>query len=222
MRPSSHTTPELSNDEKRLLMATASDRNGQVLTGTSMDGFYVQANGENFVEDSPRSAAAWKRVLRRLTEMGYLDHVNEEIYDLTEEGFSRADKEIASTPLELSLSLAGTPDQQMLSVESSKTITLKQLDFLTSSEAYITSVELGGKSGTTPMIPLDHTKIVELFNAPRPDKNSYDLAGLAALRLVLMTSGRRAEVVLPIVLRPKFVGSTQWVQLVGSKTFTLK
>jgi hypothetical protein len=214
--------PELNDEEKRLLMATASDRNGQVLTVTDMSGFSVQTNGENFVEDSPRSAAAWKRVLRRLTEIGYLDQVNEEIYELTEEGFARADKEIASSPLELSLSLVGTPDQQMLSVESSKTITLKQLDFLTSSEAYITSMEPDGKPGTTAMIPLDHQKIVELFNAPRPDKNSYDLAGPAALRLVLMTSGRRAEVVLPIVLRPKLVGSTQWIQLVGARTFTLK
>jgi hypothetical protein len=94
--------PELSDDEKRLLMATASDSNGQVLAGSTMGGFYVQTNGENFVEDSPRSAAAWKRVLRRLAELNYLDQVNDEIYELTEEGFSRADKEIASAPLERS------------------------------------------------------------------------------------------------------------------------
>jgi hypothetical protein len=108
------------------------------------------------------------------------------------------------------------PDNQILSVESSKPIIIKQLDFLISSEAYVTSMELGAQSGSKAAIPLDPKKIVELFNAPRPDKDRNDFAGPAALRLVFMTSGHRAEVVLPIVLRPTFVGSTQWVQLVGS------
>jgi hypothetical protein len=215
--------PELSDDEKRLLMAAASDANGQVLTGVYLGaGFYVQANGENFVEDSPRSAAAWKRVLRRLGDLGYLDQVNEEIYELTEEGFSRADRETASAPLELSLSFEGTPDNQTLSVESSRTIILKQLDFLTSSEAYITSAKLPGAPAMKAMIPLDPKKIGELFAAPRPDKNYSDHAGPAVLRLVFMTSGRRADVVLPVVLQPKFAGNTQWIQLTGSKMFTVK
>lgn len=214
--------PELNDDEKRLLIAAASDRNGQVLTGTEMSGFYVRANDENFVEDSPRSAAAWKRVLRRLSEFGYLDQASEEIYELTEEGFARTDKEIANAPLELSLSFTGTPDKQMLSVDANKPIALKQVDFLTSSEAYITSAALDERPGAKAMIPLDPKKIAELFAAPRPDKNSYDHAGPAALRVVFTSSGHRTEVVLPIVLQPKFVGNTQWIQLVGSKTFTLK
>jgi hypothetical protein len=214
--------PELNDDEKRLLMATASDRNGQILTGTDMGGFHVQANNENFVEDSPRSAAVWKRVVKRLVELGYLDQISEEIYELTEEGFARADKEIALVPLELSLSFAGTPDKQMLSVEANKSITLKQLDFLTSSEAYITSSDLDGQTGARAMIPLDPKKIGELFASPRPDKNHYDHAGPATLRVVFMSNGRRAEVVLPIMLQPKFVSNTQWIQLIGSKTFTLK
>jgi hypothetical protein len=214
--------PDLNDDEKRLLTAAASDRNGQVLTSTDMGGFYVKANDENFVEDSPRSAALWKRVLKRLDELGYLDQASEEIYELTEEGFARADKEIAIVPLELSLSFAGTPDKQMLSVGANKPVMLKQLDFLTSTEAYITSTLLDEQQSTTAMIPLDPKKIGELFNSPRPDKNHADHAGPAALRVVFMSSGRRTEVVLPIVLQPKFVGNTQWIQLIGSKTFTLK
>lgn len=214
--------PSLSEEERRLLVATASDRNGQVLTGTTMDGFYVQANGENFVEDSPRSAAAWKRVLKRLAELGYLDQISEEVYELTEEGFSRADKELALGPLELSLSFAGTPDKQMLSVTSNKPVTLKQLDFLMSTEAYIATMELNEQTGIAAMIPLDPKKIGELFAAPRPDKNYSDHAGPAALRLVFMSSGRRAEVVLPILLQPTFVENTQWIRLVGSKVFELK
>jgi hypothetical protein len=214
--------PDLTDDEKRLLMAAAADRNGQILTGNNVGGFFAQSNDENFVEDFPRSAAAWKRVLKRLVDLGYLSRGNGGIYEMTEEGFARADKEIAATPLEVSLSVTGTPDKQILSAESSRPIILKQLDFLMSSEAYITRMELNEPPGTTTMISLDPGKIVELFNAPRPDKNYVDHAGSAALRLVFMTSGRRAEILLPILLQPMMLGNTQWIKLVGSKSFTVK
>jgi hypothetical protein len=214
--------PELADDERQLLMAAASDRNGHVLTPTDMGGFHVRANNESFVEDSPRSAAAWKRVVKRLAQFGYLDQIGEDIYELTDEGFARADKENANAPLELSLSFAGTPDKQILSIDANKPITLKQLDFLTSSEVYISGSDLNGQAGATARISLDPQKIGELWAAPRPDKNHWDHAGPAAVRLVFVSSGRRAEVVMPILLQPKFVNNTQWIQLTGSKTFTLK
>ena len=213
--------PELSNNERRLLVATSLDQNGQVLAVTDMGGFSVQSNDENFVEDSPRSAAAWKRVLRRLVDVGYLDQVNDEVYELTEEGFVRAEREIALAPVELTLSFTGTPENQILSAESSRPIMPKQLDFLMSSETYITDMKLNNQLSSTAEIPLDHKKIVELFNAPHPDKNHYDFAGPAALRLIFMTGGRRAEVLLPILLQPTFVSNTQWIKLVGSKTFSV-
>jgi len=83
-------------------------------------------------------------------------------------------------------------------------------------------MELTAQPSTEAMIPLDPKKIGELFAAPRPDKNYSDHAGPAALRLILMVSGRRAEVLLPILLQPRFVGNAQWIQLVGSKTFTVE
>jgi hypothetical protein len=199
--------PELRDDERRLLMAAASDRNGQVLTATDMGGFQVTASNQGFVEDSPRSAAAWKRVLGRLERFGYLHQVSEDIYELTEEGFARADKEVANDPLELSLSLAGDPDKQMLSVVANKQITLERLEFLMLPEIHITSSDLNEPPGTTAMIPLDPKKIGELWASPRPDKNHWDHAGPAALRLVFVASGRRAEVVMPILLQPKFVSN---------------
>jgi hypothetical protein len=110
----------------------------------------------------------------------------------------------------------------MLSVKANKLITLKQLDFLLSSGANVSTMELAEQPSPEAMIPLDYTKIAELFNAPRPDRNNFDHAGPAALRLILMTSGRRVEALLPILLQPKFVGNTNWIQLVGSKTFTVK
>lgn len=214
--------PDLSRDELRLLIAITADRNGQVLTTTDMGGYHVQANDEDFVEDTPRSAAIWKRVLKRLVELGYLDQVNEEVYELTEEGFARADKEIAIAPLETTISFVGPPDKQMLFVKANKPVTVKQIDFLTSSEAHITSMELTEPPSTQATIPIEYKKVTELFNAPRPDKNHYDHAGPAALRLVLVANGQRAEALLPVLLQPKFVNNTHWVQLIGSKSFTLK
>jgi hypothetical protein len=214
--------PELSRDELRLLLATAVDRNGQLLTTTDMGGYHVQANDKDFVEDTPRSAAIWKRVVKRLAELGYLDQVSEDVYELTDEGFARADKDIATAPLEATVSFVGPPDKQMLLVAANKPVTVKQIGFLTSSEAHITSMELSEQPSTESMIPIDYKKVTELFNAPRPDKNYNDHAGPAALKLVLMVNGQRAEVLLPVLLQPKFVNNTNWVQLIGSKTFTVK
>jgi hypothetical protein len=53
------------------------------------------------------------------------------------------------------------------------------------------------------MIPLGPKKIGELLASPRPDKNAYDLAGPATLRLVFILSGLRTEVILPIVITAK-------------------
>jgi hypothetical protein len=134
--------PELGDDERSLLIAAASDQNGQVMTGSTMAGFFVQANNTSFVDGSPRSEASWKRVLRRLSALGYPEQTSEGIYQVTDEGFARADKEIAATPLEISLSLAGTPDKPTLSLAANRPITPRKLDFLTSSEAHIASADL--------------------------------------------------------------------------------
>ena len=51
--------PELGDNDKSLLIAAASDLYGQVMTGSTMGGFFVQANNTSFVDGSPRSEALW-------------------------------------------------------------------------------------------------------------------------------------------------------------------
>jgi hypothetical protein len=214
--------PELNDNEKRLLIAAAFDRSGIVSTGSTIGGFFVEANKTSFVEDHPRSEASWKQVLKRLSTIGYLEWEGDGVYRVTDDGFARADKEIAAAPLEVSLSFAGTPDKQLLSVVANKPITLKKLDFLMSSETCVTGSDLDDTTAvSTTMIPLDHQRIIELFNSPRPDRNHSDHTGPAALRLIFMSSGRRCEVVLPVLLQQEFINNTQWIKLTGSKTFTL-
>ena len=214
--------PALDGNEVRLLLAAAGDRNGQILASADMQGFHVQTNGRNFVENSPRSEAMWKRVLRNLTEIGYLGEVGKEIYELTDEGFARADKEQAKLPLELSVSVQGPADNQKLALHSNKRVTLEKIEFLTSSEVRISSMELGEQINVDADVALDHKRVVELFNAPRPDRSNWDLSGPAALRLSLASDGHRFETVLPILLQPKLIGNTQWIEVVGSKSFSLK
>jgi hypothetical protein len=211
--------PVLSVDDRRLLLATAVDANGKVIVQTTFDGYSVQANGENFAEDTPRSVAAWKRTLRRLVDIGYLSQLNDEVYEMTQEGFDRADIEEAATPLSLSLSFEGDVDNQSLLIEANKPFIVKSVDLLMSSEASITTIDVNGKITNKTSVPMAHEKVVLLFNAPRPDKNTWDHSGPAALRIVFVVSGRISDVVLPILLQPEIKNSTQWIKLTGSKTF---
>jgi hypothetical protein len=213
---------ELDRNEIRLLLAAASDRNGQIMTGTTMNGFFVQTSDENFVEDSPRSAAMWKRVLEKLERIGFLNQVNESIYEVTDEGFARADAESAALPVELSVSVTGPPDEQKLSVRSSKPVTLKQIEFLMSSGARISNTALDEKIKTSAEIPLDYKQIIELFNSPRSDRNQYDHSGPAALKLSINSSGQQFQALLPVLLQPKMVNNTNWITVVGSNDFSLK
>jgi hypothetical protein len=218
--------PDLDGNERRLLIAVADDRNGQILTGTTLDGFYVQCNEQNFVEDSTRSVATWKRVLQHLLSLGYIDRASENIYELTEEGFSRAEKELGALPVQVSISVTGSPDKQMLSIQSSRPVKVNLLEFMTSSEASISQTALDTEVKGSAEIPIDHKKVVELFNAPRSYMNHFDLSGPAALAVSLVVRDEQRRLVLPVLLQPKFVNDsgamTQWIHIVGSKTFSIK
>ncbi|MBB5327804.1 toll/interleukin-1 receptor domain-containing protein [Tunturiibacter gelidoferens] len=209
----------LTVDDLRLLLAAAADAGGRVIVQSTFDGYFVQANGENFAEDTPRSIAAWKRTLRRLVDMGYLFQLSDEVYEMTQEGFDRADNEEAAKPLSLYLSFAGDVDNQSLLIESNKPIKVKSVDLLMSSEASITTIDVNGKITNKTSVLMVHEKVVLLFNAPRPDKNTWDHSGPAALRIVYVASGRTSDVVLPILLQPAIKDNTQWIKLTGSKTF---
>jgi hypothetical protein len=211
---------ELTDDEIRLLTAAAYDPYGQVLATTDLSGFSVQSNGKSFVEDSARSSAMWKRAIKRLTQLGYLDKRSEFIYELTDEGFARADKETANAPLEISVSISGPPQEQKLSVNSSKPVTITQVELMLSSGACIAKMDLREPIESEGMIPLDNSKLVELFNAPRPDMHHYDRSGPAALRISVESRGRLIDVELPVLLTAVIQNSTQWVKATGSKRFT--
>lgn len=85
--------PVLSDLERDLLISTSEDSHGSLMVGTTMDGFYVQTNNKNFGDGTPRRAAALKRGLENLAASGYLIREGDELYEITEEGYTRAERE---------------------------------------------------------------------------------------------------------------------------------
>jgi hypothetical protein len=147
---------KLGPDEIRILIAAATDATGQIMTGTISEGFYVQTNGENFVEATHRSEAVWRGVLKRLSDAGYIEQVSSDIYELSDKGYLRADKERRLLPFEVMLSLNGIANSPMLVVHAKRPIKVKQLDFLTSSEAQVSTMKLDEEAQSDINIKLDH------------------------------------------------------------------
>jgi len=214
-------TNALSDKGRDLLIAAASDPNGQVLAVSTLSGFAVQANGISFVkDDSSRAVAAWKKVLRDLIESGYLEDHGGEVYSMTEDGYVRAEEEMAKLPLSLKLSIEGTPDKQYLHVEANKLIEPLSLDLLTSTEAKITSIDLNSTPQKALEIKLEPAKMGELFSSTRHDRDPSNASGPAMFRLSFKIASVVSDAVLPVVVDAMFQGNTQWIRARGSKTFT--
>ena len=177
------------------------------------------------MDGTNRSSAKWRANVDELQEHGIIERVGEGIYRLAATGYELVDREIAreeqSEPTEISLEFTGTPDNQILRVRSNRVLALGRIDFLLSSGACITTQKLEGE-GEEVSAKISYEKITELFNSPRSDSNHFDLSGPAKLRLAFRVKDKLREVVLPVFLRPRIVGNTHWVTLVGSQEFQLE
>jgi hypothetical protein len=158
-----------------------------------------------------------------LIERGALEHVDGGVYRLTAFGYDIVDQadaqQKALEPTSVALCFSGPPNAQTLVVKSNHMLRLNQLDFLTSTDACISSQTLS-EEGPEIAVRLDHSKVIELFNAPRTDRSHFDFSGPAKLRLSFRANdGRRQEqVLLAVMLTPRMVDSTQWIALSGSDT----
>ena len=209
-------------DAEERLVTTASEAEGQIFVYSTLDGYHVVAGGINFAGDSTRTFAACKRSLQRLLKANYLSQESDELYQLTDEGFSKADLLAASRPLELRVESSGTPDHPALTIQADLPISLQSVDFATSTGATTASQDFHPEPRTDFRIGLDHTKLVVLFNAPRADRNNYDFSGPAMIILRFLWRGRNREVALPVVLQQQFLNSTAWVTITGSRSFSLR
>jgi hypothetical protein len=221
-KPSTQDTAEnLSSDSIRLIRAAAYT-DGQVILQNTLAGYGLSAGSEEFMEPTPRSAAKWRAVVNDLTKRALLEETESGsgVYQLSEVGFKIADEIESKQPTEIELVIGGAPDAQYLEIKSNRVLRLSRLNYLTSSDASVAIQELT-EEGKEIKAKLLHERIVTLFNTPRPDKNFSDHAGPAKLRLRFVVNDHTNEIVLPVMLQPKFVQNTQWITLIGSGNFQL-
>jgi hypothetical protein len=228
LQPQRSETP-LSADAKRALIAAAAV-DGRITTIQTHAGDIVHAGKENLSGGSVRTGALWKEAFQELASRMYIEPMGSKPgnYRVTAAGFRAADKiieeEQEKKQLEIELTINGSPESQKIDIKSNKVIHLRQLELLTSSEACIAHEDLDVE-GTAASVPIDHDKVVKLFNAPRADRNFNDHSGPAILRLTYVLATLTKSIDLPVLLQPVFVhsgnGSTQYISLTGQKKFYL-
>jgi hypothetical protein len=217
----SDSVEDLSPDGIRLIRAAASTDGAMILQHT-LDGYGLSAGSEEFMEPTPRSAAKWRAIVNDLTNRGLLEETEpgSGVYQLSESGFKIADDVESKKPTEIELATGGPPDAQYLEIKSNRVLRLSQLDYLTSSDASVAIQKLI-EEGKETKVKLLHERVITLFNTPRPDRNFSDHAGPAKLRLRFVVNDHPDEIVLPVMLQPKMVQSTQWITVIGSENFQL-
>ena len=93
--PAALTDPEdLTGDAKKLLFEVSLAQDARVLRHDGHGGYSLTVDRKEFVRESrePRIKAKWDRVLRELTEAGFLNQVNETFYEITDEGYQAAEE----------------------------------------------------------------------------------------------------------------------------------
>lgn len=78
-------------DALRLLKAAAGE-DGQLISQEMTDGYKLMAGRQNFVDNTPRSAARWRAALQKLLDVGAAERLSDALYRLTSHGFEIADK----------------------------------------------------------------------------------------------------------------------------------
>jgi hypothetical protein len=213
---------QISGEALSLLRAAATSDDGSVTHQQSLDGDTIWAGNQRFTDGTRRSIAKWKAIVHGLVERGALERDSDGLYPVTEHGYNLVDQADAqakaSEPTNVALTISGASDEQVLLVRSNHILSLKQLDFLTPTDACIRSQALS-EEGNNMTVSLEHTNTVQLFNAPRTGRDHYNLSGPAKLRLVFALNGRQYRTSLDVMLIPKIVNNTQFITLTGSATF---
>lgn len=87
-------TNSLSNEARTLLTEAANDSNGQIIQLASMEGFEIQTNGKQIVNDNgPRIKALWTSALEELEDKGLIKPLGNkrEIFEVTNLGYDVAE-----------------------------------------------------------------------------------------------------------------------------------
>jgi len=224
--------PDLATEARELLIECSQDPSGTVLAIQTMDGFNVQTNGKQFVEQrNPRSEAKWKAALGELMTLGLLEDRSREgeVFGITNAGYEAAERlqQGGTSPeqnsdttreLKLSLSVEGAPPSQFVQIGSNRPVSVSHVEYMLSNETCIHAQDVSFR-GEKLDIPLNHDAIRKVWNAPRPDKNHSDHSGPAKIGISIATDGKTHQYILPVLMENHFLNSTMFLRLVGSKTY---
>jgi hypothetical protein len=143
------------------------------------------------------------------------------------EQFERAESLVAevqkpATPqrpkLEMVVSAEGHPPSQTLKLVANQPVTVSRIDYMLTSGASIAWEELSAQ-GESVELPINDSKLVQVWNIPRADRNNYDRSGPAKIGFTVSVDGQPRQYILPIQMQSVVSGSTMYRRVIGSKTF---
>lgn len=212
---------QVSEDSMSLLTAaadeTAAHGKGLIFVQSGADGDRIIAGGKQFTDGTARSLARWREAVTQLEQFGYTEQPTPGIgrYEVTNLGYQAADAAPLATPIQISAKVVGEPGEQRLEIAASKPITLRQIDYLHSTETCIAS-QAWEQTGKHLSVPFNYSKILELSESGRPDKSGYDHSGPVKLRIIFEAKDKRQQMLLPAHLQPEYLNKARWITLIGS------
>jgi hypothetical protein len=118
----------------------------------------------------------------------------------------------------LSVAAEGLPPSQVLKVTANRQVSISKLEFLFTDEMCVVSEQLS-LNGDTVEIPLKQESLQALFNAPRPDRNNYDLSGPLKLGVTGSVGGKTQRYILPARIDTCLIANVRHLRITGSKDF---
>ena len=121
--------------------------------------------------------------------------------------------------LRFTVSVSGNPPSQVLKITSNRAIEVSRVDYLLSSEATIAGEDVSVQ-GDSVEIPVNDQLLLQVWNTPRHDRNSFDHSGPAKIGITVSGDGESHQYILPVQMQATMLGNTMHRTLVGSKSFS--
>ena len=124
--------------------------------------------------------------------------------------------------VDVSLQAEGAPPSQFIIVKAGVSVTVSQIDYMTTNDTCIVSEALS-LSGLSIRVPVNQAQLTQLWNTPRPDRNNYDHSGPAKIGITVSVNRKTHHLVLPIQMSDEMLSTAQgnmmFRKITGSKNF---
>jgi hypothetical protein len=88
----SYLFEKLADCSKDLLVQASKDSRGQIMSGSTKNGRYIQTNGRSvFRNESPSEIAAWVSAIEELLRGNLIRKISDQVYEVTGEGYKLID-----------------------------------------------------------------------------------------------------------------------------------